>query len=122
MMKMYVVVRSDLSPGLQIAQSCHALQLFAYQYNEITSYWYKESNNLVVLQAPNKEELARLGYELSKKGVEVSMFREPDLDNELTAIAVAPSGQRYLSTLALALNLRRTDLHDSVSLHSPRSA
>jgi len=102
-MKLYIVVRSDISPGLQAAQSCHALRLFVEENPEIDKDWYENSNNLVVLQAPSKEELARIAYELTVQDVALSMFKEPDLGDELTAIAVAPEGGRYLSTLPLAL-------------------
>ena len=102
-MKMYVVVRADLSPGLQVAQSCHALRLFVDEHPEVDQAWYRSSNNLVVLQSSSKEELAKLAYELTKAGVEVSLFREPDLGDELTAVAVSPTGAKYLSNLPLAL-------------------
>lgn len=57
----------------------------------------------MVLNAPNKEELAKLAYDLTNVGVPVSLFKEPDLGDELTAIAVAPAGARHLSCLPLAL-------------------
>lgn len=102
-MKMYVIVRSDLKPGLQVAQSCHAMRLFIEEHPKVDQVWYEASNNLVVLGVPNKEALAKLAYDLTVQGVEVSTFREPDLNNELTAIAAGPAAQRYLSTLPLAM-------------------
>jgi len=102
-MKMYVVVRSDLSAGMQIAQSCHALRLFADEHPESDRTWYEQSNNLVVLSVSSKEDLAKLAYDMTNLGIEVSSFREPDLQNDLTAIAIEPAGGRHLSKLPLAM-------------------
>ena len=86
-----------------IAQSCHALRLFCEEYPDINREWYEKSNNIVVLQAGSKEELAKIAYDLTNHGVKVSLFKEPDLGDELTAIAVEPAGAKYLSCLPLAL-------------------
>jgi peptidyl-tRNA hydrolase len=101
--KLYIVARADLPPGLQFAQGCHALRLFVAEHSEVDKRWYETSNNLVVLSVPDKHALAKLAYDLTVQGIEVSTFREPDLDNELTAIAAGPSAQRHLSTLPLAM-------------------
>jgi len=103
MEKLFVVVRSDLAPGLQLAQSGHAIVAFQHRYPRIYEDWYTGSNNLVCLSARSKEELARLAYDLTCIGVDVAQFCEPDLGDELTAISVGPAGQRYLSHLPLAL-------------------
>lgn len=102
-MKMYVIVREDLDPGLMLAQSGHALRLFVDQHPVVDKEWYETSNNLVVLGVPNETELAKLADDLDSYGVKVSSFREPDLDNEMTAIAVEPSGYKHLSNLPLAM-------------------
>lgn len=43
-------------------------------------------------------------FEASKRGIAASAFREPDLDNSLTAIAIAPSGAKIVRNLKLALS------------------
>ena len=103
MNKLFVIVRADLLPGLQLAQSGHAIVAFQHSYSAEYEEWHRTSNNLVVLAAKNKEELAKLAYDLTCKGVNVACFSEPDLGDELTAISVGPAGHRYLSTLPLAL-------------------
>ena len=102
MEKLYVVVRSDLAAGLQLAQTGHALVAFQHEHGPVYDEWYRTSNNLVVLSAPNKEELAKLAYDLTCRGIRVAMFREPDLGDELTAIACEPAAGRLLSNLPLA--------------------
>jgi peptidyl-tRNA hydrolase len=100
--KLYVVVRSDLPAGLQAAQSCHAMRLFAAEHEDVEREWFASSNNLVVLCKSSEEELAKLASNL-EVAFAVSRFYEPDLDNELTAICVEPGAGRLLSTLPLAL-------------------
>jgi len=43
-------------------------------------------------------------FEASKRGIAASAFREPDLGNSLTAIAIAPSGSKIVRNLRLALS------------------
>lgn len=38
------------------------------------------------------------------QGVEVAVFREPDLGDALTALAIGPAGKRLTRGLALALS------------------
>jgi peptidyl-tRNA hydrolase len=99
--RLYIVVRSDLKPGLLCAQACHALRAFVAEHPEVEQQWFEGSNNLVVLQVPDEAALLRL-VERSA-GVPFSVNREPDLDNQVTAVALAPSAKRLLRTLPLAL-------------------
>ncbi len=66
-------------------------------------YWHHKSNNLVVLQVPNEECLLHLAGKAQDEGVEHSVFREPDFDNTVTAVALEPAGARLVSNLPLAL-------------------
>jgi hypothetical protein len=99
MSKLYVIVQEDLSPGMKIAQGGHALCSFSSDHAEVYRDWYTTSNNLVVLQAPDLQVLAD---SLSEKGFRSSCFHEPDLNDQLTALAVEPAAQRWLSNLRLA--------------------
>lgn len=99
--KLYIVVRADLPPGMQIAQACHALRQFTSVHSEIDRAWYEGSNNLVVLQVPGEDELFDL---LARAGeIPITSFREPDLDDDVTAIAIGPQGSGLVSQLPLAL-------------------
>ena len=97
--KLYIVVREDLTPGLKIAQSAHALSSFEWKYPTVYKDWYETSNNLVVLQHADPEEIAK---KLEGEDFRVARFYEPDLDNQLTAISVEPSARKKLSSLRLA--------------------
>lgn len=100
-----MVTRQDLSPGLQAAQVAHVAFAFAYEHRPIASQWLEESNYLIVLSVPNESALLSLAEKAGTLNIPVTVFREPDIGNEMTAIAVAPSRttESMLSQLPLAL-------------------
>ena len=56
-----------------------------------------------MLEAPDEVALGALATRALDAGVEHAVFREPDFAGALTAIALAPSGRRLVSSLPLAL-------------------
>ena len=98
MTKLYIIVDATLEPGLKMAQACHALRDHVAHFPEHNEAWYAESNNLVVLEV---EDLAGQADELEGRDYEVARFFEPDLDDQLTAIAVL-GAERHVSNLRLA--------------------
>ena len=58
--KLYIVLAAGLSSGLKMAQAVHAAILFGEQFPHLKNYWYKESNNVAVLQVEDLPELADL--------------------------------------------------------------
>jgi len=95
------VVRADLKPGLQAAQACHALRLFSAEHPEEDRAWYEGSNNLVLLQVPDEKALLALRDQAN--GCPASLFREPDVGDEATALALGSSARRIVSNLPLLL-------------------
>lgn len=84
--KLYVVTRKDLIPGAQACQGIHAVCEFMDQHPEAYNKWYKESNYLAFLSVKNEKSLERYAFLADRAGILFSEFREPDLDNALTAI------------------------------------
>jgi len=104
MNKMYVIIRNDLEPGLQAAQACHAARLFVDEHKLEENEWFRYSNNIVLLSVPNKEELIEMAYKAVNDDIPVSMFKEPDVNDEPTAIAMlGRKAKKLVSTLPLAL-------------------
>lgn len=103
--KLYVIVRNDISAGLQLSQSCHAAIQFQYEHQEISIEWHTNSNYIVILAAKDEQDLLRLLEKSRKLGLKSSVFVEPDFGNEVTAIAFEPSEltQKMCSNLPLAL-------------------
>lgn len=96
-MKLYIIVRSDLAPGLQLAQSCHAAQAFMVEHGSAATDWLATSGNLVVLHASSEAVLAGIAEHAAYQGLRYSAFREPDLGNQLTAIAVHGEAAKKLT-------------------------
>jgi hypothetical protein len=107
--KLFMVVRADLSPGAQLAQSTHAAVAFAFTHPDAARSWHAASNNLVALAAPDREALERIhDRAICAPGVMIVRFHEPDFDGALTAIALHGDGAgKLLSNLPLALRPAR---------------
>jgi peptidyl-tRNA hydrolase len=91
--RLYVVTRADLAPGAQIAQSVHAAFAFAAQHGEAARAWMAASNTVACLVAQDEAELEAIAGAAQGRGLRVAVFREPDLDDALTAVALEPSGK-----------------------------
>jgi hypothetical protein len=78
---------------MRAAQVSHALI-------EWTCRFGRPPENLVVLQVPDEAALLALEEALAVD-CRRHLFREPDLDDEATALSVGPEGWRRLSSLPL---------------------
>ena len=103
--KLYIITRRDLPDGMQLAQSCHIAFEFALQYPDETNLWMKNSNYICCLSAKDEDELYKLIQRAIDKEVCFSVFREPDIEDKITAIALEPGdrSRRLCSSLRLAL-------------------
>jgi peptidyl-tRNA hydrolase len=102
---MYVIVNASLSPGNQLAQAVHAAFEFGYEHPNLTDTWVQESNYLVVLAAPDEESLLLLTKKADEVDLPYTITREPDFNDQVTAIALAPGlrAQKICAQLPLAL-------------------
>ena len=103
--KLYVITRQDLDPGYQAVQSIHAAIQFKFEHPEVSQHWFEKSNYLGLLSVANEDELSRLISEASEKGIKFAVFREPDINDQITAIALEPGSKskKLCSHLKLAL-------------------
>lgn len=88
-----------------IAQSCHVAFTFAQEHEDIVYKWQNESNYIVILSVKNEAMLAKLIVAAQFRDIKFSVFIEPDLNNEITAIALEPGveSKKLCSNLKLAL-------------------
>jgi peptidyl-tRNA hydrolase len=86
-----VVTRRDLKLPYQAVQSAHAAIQFQHEHQELSKLWYTQSNYLAFLTVANEEELEKLIRKAEAKGITHSIFREPDIGNEITAVAFEAS-------------------------------
>ena len=82
----------------------HALHEFIEEHPAIYKEWL--SNPYIgFLSVKDEQELSALRDKLRNKGIGVSSFLEPDMNDQLTAIAIEPGDEsaRWVSSLPLAL-------------------
>ena len=102
--KLYVVVREDLDINYQAVQAAHAGIQFQHEHPIIAKEWHNKSKYLIHLSIKDEERLSDLISKAQSKGIKVSVFIEPDIENQITAVAFEPSdkSKRLLSNLPLA--------------------
>lgn len=102
--KLYLVTHAQLSSGYQTAQVAHVVADFIMANPETAQTWHAVSNSVIVLEAKDARELSFLKADAEDKGLKVTEFREPDLGDEITALAFAPGEEtrKFLSNLPCA--------------------
>jgi hypothetical protein len=104
--KLFIVTRSDLSPGQQAVQGQHALMEFMVHHPGVAMAWYRESNTLAFLAAPDEASLGVLLKKARRRDIPTAAFHEPDRNNEMTAIVLDHAAHGLVSNLPLALSER----------------
>ena len=91
-------------PAHQAVQGAHALDCFTVEHEEIHKAWHTQSQHLAFVSVKDRESLFALITKLQSKGMNITVFREPDMKWDTTAIAVEPTkeARRALSHLPLA--------------------
>ena len=100
MLKLYVLIRDDLTEAQQAVQAGHAVAKFGYDYPVEFKAWQEDSNTLIYLSVRSidtYEEMLKDGKfkhsvfcepDLNPYGV---VYLDPDYAGLKTAIAVAPN-------------------------------
>lgn len=87
-------MRNDLSPPMKAVQACHATW-------ELAKKGY-EHPSLVLVIVKNEHKLKNVMCKLVDDDIEFAYFREPNLDNEITAVCTKPIGyNEYLKKFQL---------------------
>lgn len=89
---------------------------FGIHFPEQYKQWHTSSNYLICLSAKDEQALHALAAKLLAEGIKHSMFREPQLGNQVTAISIEPSERtrKICSNFPLALK----DLGLGLNKHS----
>ena len=82
-MKLYVIVRKDISDSQRAVQAGHAVAEFLLR-GPFTEW---KNGTLVYLGVDNLFQLEKLKYQLTLNDISFVEFKEPDIGNETTAIA-----------------------------------
>lgn len=103
--KLITVTRRDLLPGYQAVQAAHSAIEFQYQFPDIAKQWNEQSKYLVFLSIENEIQLKKLIEKANTRKIKFTIFKEPDINNQITSITFEPSkeSQRLCSNLSLML-------------------
>ena len=83
----------------------HAAIQFTFEHPEYSSAWFNQSNYLGFLSVADESKLVELIDQAMQEDIRCSVFKEPDIDDQITAIALAPGPRtkKLCSKLSLAL-------------------
>ena len=93
MKKLYVIVRRDLSHSQRAVQGGHALAQYLLDNPQVD--W--DNGTLIFLGVKNEIQLHNWYYKLLDQDIKCSQFYEPDIGNEMTAIATVSNGEPFKS-------------------------
>ena len=99
-----MITRQDLTFGQQASQLCHAMRQFVHDHPSLDNEWFNNSNYICLLSVDSESELHKLVCLANERDIACSKFQEPDLENVLTAICLAPGPmtKKMVSGLKLA--------------------
>ena len=112
MAKLYVLVRTDLPKNYQAVQAGHAVAEFCkdeaarwrWDGRSVENLpWRWENETLIYLKGGNLDDINMWNQRLAEHKCDFSVFQEPDLDYEVTAISVlsTPKSDELLCNLLL---------------------
>lgn len=92
--RIYTITRQDLSLGQKIVQSNHASTQYLIDHSpHKKGEW--NNGSIICLELGNEKSLKRWIKKLEAQGIKYSLFREPDLDHAITAIAILHQGDIF---------------------------
>lgn len=97
--KMYVLVRRDLETTYRVVQGSHAVIEYSFSEDPLAKELYKNWRNgtIIYLGVRNEQSLELWTLKLQDKKKTFALWREPDLKNQLTAIACIDTGEFFKS-------------------------
>lgn len=110
-------MRGDLSDGYKAVQSTHAAINFTFEHPSRAGPWFHHSNYLVLLET---NDLQKIIQECENQEIVYTAFREPDIGNEVTAVALEPSPktQKLVAKLPLLFKSRQNEQHKNTGHES----
>ncbi len=100
--KLFLITRKDLLPGVRASQLVHASTEFAKKHPELHHEWFVNSNFVCLLEVKDEDELNLLLAKVNSNDIATAYFREPDRNDEMTAIALGPTAKKLVRHLPLA--------------------
>lgn len=89
--RIYTLTRTDLSAGQKITQAGHSLAQYIIDHNpHHAGEW--GNGSIINLALGSEKSLKRWIKKFDELGLRYSIFREPDMNNEITSIATLHPG------------------------------
>lgn len=110
--KLVTVTRQDLPEGVQCVQSCHSAIDFVFEHPTRAGPWHSSSNTLVMLTVKDEKALRHLIRKCNYLCLSCTVFREPNIGNEITAICMEPHPETYKMVQKLPLLLPKTESNE----------
>lgn len=107
--KLVTVTRTDIPEGYQAVQSTHAAIDFVFEHPTRAGPWHRDSNTLVMLTVKNVNGLRHLMRKCDYLRLAYTVFREPDIGNQITAICIEPHPEAYKMVAKLPLLIPKTN-------------
>jgi len=92
MLKLYCIIRRDLSHSHRACQGGHAIAQYFIDHG-MHDTW--DNGTMVYLKAQGEEHLLQIKDVLEQDGIKHSIFNEEDLGNQYTALACIDTGERF---------------------------
>ena len=95
-LKMYVLVRKELDETYRNVQGGHASIEYTLRYRNTLSFreWYKDPY-LIHLGVRFQSDIIEWSNKLKELNIDHYIWKEPDLDNQPTAIACIDTGEIF---------------------------
>ncbi len=93
MKKLYVITRHDMPVAFQAVQSIHAAVDLVFKHHIELKNWHDLSNTIVLLSVKNEKALVKLSKKLKTSKIKHTIFTEPDIGDQITALALEPSDE-----------------------------
>ncbi|CAK0780331.1 TonB-dependent receptor [Gammaproteobacteria bacterium] len=84
---LYLFIRTDLSPEVQMVQCAHATFELGLDLNRSK---HPEPVNFVLIGINSERELIQIKRDLERDGIQFHLFHEPDYGTGYTALATEP--------------------------------
>lgn len=82
MKKLYVLVNKDLPCSLPAVQAGHAVAEFCLRHAQAREW---DNQYLIFLEVYNQKQLEHWKFKFEKRNIDISLFKEPDINNVMTA-------------------------------------
>lgn len=93
MKKMFILVRKDLGNPYKMVQGAHALAQYALEHTQEFNEW--NNHTIVFLDVKNEKSLLKWKDKLFYSDKKISVFIEPDIGDQITAISCYDTGEIF---------------------------